>query len=260
MKVLFIGDVFGKPGRLAVSELLPLVISKYGPFEAIIANGENAAGGKGVTKPIIKSFWELGINVVTTGNHVWAQREVFSFIDSELGLLRPANYPPNTPGRGWVVISTASEMKLCVINIAGQIFLDNFSNPFHCLDEILKEVSVQTEHIILDFHAEATSEKIAMGWYADGRVSAVIGTHTHIQTADDRILHQGTAYITDVGMTGPYDSVIGTNKEEVLYRFTTMLPVRYKVAQEEVVLCGVVLDLDDKSGNAKSIERVQIPL
>ena len=139
MKVLFIGDVFGKPGRQAVSELLPLVIRKYGPFEAIIANGENAAGGKGVTKPIIKSFWELGINVVTTGNHVWAQREVFSFIDSELGLLRPANYPPNTPGRGWVVISTASEMKLCVINIAGQIFLDNFSNPFHCLDEILKD-------------------------------------------------------------------------------------------------------------------------
>ena len=138
--------------------------------------------------------------------------------------------------------------------------MDNFSNPFRCLDEILKEVSDQTEHIILDFHAEATSEKVAMGWYADGRVSAVIGTHTHIQTADDRILHQGTAYITDVGMTGPYDSVIGTNKEEVLYRFTTMLPVRYKVAQEEVVLCAVVLDLDDKNGNAKSIERVQIPL
>jgi metallophosphoesterase (TIGR00282 family) len=147
-----------------------------------------------------------------------------------------------------------------VINIAGQIFLDNFSNPFRCLDEILKEVSDQTEHIILDFHAEATSEKVAMGWYADGRVSAVIGTHTHIQTADDRILHQGTAYITDVGMTGPYDSVIGTNKKEVLYRFTTMLPVRYKVAQEEVALCGVALDLDDQSGNAKSIERIQVPL
>ena len=259
MKTLFIGDIVGRPGREAALALMPSLTQKYGPFDAVIANAENAAGGKGVTRAIVDELLEWGVDVITTGNHVWAQREVFEFIDTVPNLIRPANFPKNTPGRGSIVATTNAGVDIGVINIAGQVYMENYDNPFHTLDVILPKIRAQTKLVIVDFHAEATSEKIAMGWYADGKVSAIIGTHTHVQTADERVLPQGTAYITDVGMTGPHDSVIGMKKDIVLRRFLTMLPVRHKVADDDVMLSAVVLELDEKTGKAISIQRIRHP-
>ena len=260
MKILFVGDIFGNPGRKAVSNLLPILSERYGPFDAVIVNGENAAGGKGLTKPIVDEIFGWGVDVITTGNHVWAQREIFDFIDKTPNLIRPANFPKGAPGHGWCVFTTASDAKVGVMNIAGQVFMENYDNPFHTLDDLLPQIQEQTHVILLDFHAEATAEKIAMGWYADGRVSAVVGTHTHVQTADEQILPRGTAYITDVGMTGPYDSVIGTKKEDAIRRFLTLLPVRHEVAKGNVILCAVALELNDETGKARSIQRIRLPL
>lgn len=259
MKILFIGDIVGRPGREATLALLPNLSQRYGPFDAVIANAENAAGGKGVTRAIVDELLEWGVDVISTGNHVWAQREILEFIDSVPNLIRPANFPKHTPGNGSIVASTHAGMEIGVINIAGQVYMENYENPFHTLDNILPQIRAQTNFVIVDFHAEATSEKIAMGWYADGKVSAVIGTHTHVQTADERVLPQGTAYITDVGMTGPHDSVIGMKKEIVLRRFLTMLPVRHQVADDDVVLSAVLLELDEKTGRANSIQRIRHP-
>ncbi|MDE0184971.1 MAG: TIGR00282 family metallophosphoesterase [Candidatus Poribacteria bacterium] len=259
MKFLFIGDIVGRPGREAALALMPILTQKHGPFDAVIANAENAAGGKGVTRAIVDELFEWGVDVITTGNHVWAQREVFEFIDTVPNLIRPANFPKNTPGRGSIVATTNAGVEIGVINIAGQVYMENYENPFHTLDFILPQIRAQTKLVIVDFHAEATSEKIAMGWYADGKVSAIIGTHTHVQTADERVLPQGTAYITDVGMTGPHDSVIGMKKDIVLRRFLTMLPVRHKVADDDVMLSAVVLELDEKTGKAISIQRIRHP-
>ena len=259
MKILFIGDIVGRPGREATLALLPNLSQRYGPFDAVIANAENAAGGKGVTRAIVDELLEWGVDVISTGNHVWAQREILEFIDSVPNLIRPANFPKHTPGNGSIVASTHAGMEIGVINIAGQVYMENYENPFHTLDNILPQIRAQTNFVIVDFHAEATSEKIAMGWYADGKVSAVICTHTHVQTADERVLPQGTAYITDVGMTGPHDSVIGMKKEIVLRRFLTMLPVRHQVADDDVVLSAVVLELDEKTGKANSIQRIRHP-
>ena len=260
MKILFVGDIVGHPGRKAVTKLLPGLAVRYGPFDFVIVNAENAAGGKGLTRPIVDDLLETGVDVITTGNHVWAQREIFEFIDTVPNLIRPANFPKGAPGHGWVVTATFAGAKIGVMNIAGQVYMDNYENPFHTLDAILPQIREQTHFVILDLHAEATAEKIAMGWYADGRVSAVLGTHTHVQTADEQILPQGTAYITDVGMTGPHDSVIGMKKGSVLRRFLTMLPARHEVAQGNVILCAVVLELDDDTGKALSIERLRLPL
>ena len=260
MKILFIGDIVGRPGRKAVSTLLPELIENSGRLDALIVNGENAAGGKGMTQPVLDDLVKLGVDVVTTGNHVWDNREIFGFIDTAPNLLRPANLPQGAPGRGWVVTTTSWGTKIGVINIAGQVFMGNYNNPFHTLDAILPQIREQTHFILIDFHAEATAEKIAMGWHVDGKVSAVVGTHTHVQTADEQILPQGTAYITDVGMTGPHDSVIGMKKESSLRRFLTMLPSRHEVARENVILCAVLLELDEDTGKAISIQRLRVPL
>ena len=255
MKILFIGDIVGNPGRAATMEFLEAHREKY---DFIVANGENAAGGKGLTFGIVDQLLASGVSAITTGNHVWDNREIFDFIETTPQLIRPANYPTEVIGRGvTIVASDDGQTQLGVINLAGQIFMNPYANPFHALNTILPEVQAVTPYILLDFHAEATAEKIAMGWHADGRVGAVIGTHTHVQTADARILPQGTAYITDVGMTGPYDSVIGTRTDLVLERFLTMMPTRFTVAKNNVKLCGAEIELDEKTGKAVSIVPLQ---
>ncbi|MYK18244.1 TIGR00282 family metallophosphoesterase [Candidatus Poribacteria bacterium] len=251
MKILFIGDIVGNPGRTATTQFLNEHQDRY---DFIVANGENAAGGKGLTFEIVDQLLASGVSVITTGNHVWDKKEILDFIDTTPQLIRPANYPAEVPGRGVAIATSSDEQtQLGVINLAGQIFMNRYTNPFHALNTILLEMKSVTPYILLDFHAEATSEKIAMGWHADGRVSAVVGTHTHVQTADARILPEGTAYITDVGMTGPHDSVIGTRVKEVIDGFLTMMPTRFSVAKDNVKLCAVEIELDEGTGMAVSI-------
>ena len=251
MKILFIGDIVGNPGRTATTQFLNDHRHEY---DFIVANGENAAGGKGLTFEIVDQLLASGVSVITTGNHVWDKKEILDFIDTTPQLIRPANYPAEVPGRGFrIATSDDGETQLGVINLAGQIFMNRYTNPFHALNDILLEVKEVTPYVLLDFHAEATSEKIAMGWHADGRVSAVIGTHTHVQTADARVLPQGTAYITDVGMTGPHDSVIGTRIDDVVSGFLTMMPMRFTVAKDNVKLCAVEIELDEETGMAERI-------
>lgn len=259
MKILFIGDIVGNPGRRAVNEFLrKLNKTSENLYDFIIANGENAAGGRGLTFDVVDGLLAAGVSAITTGNHVWDQKEIFDFVDTTPQLIRPANYPTEVPGRGFTIVSSADgRFKLGVINLAGQIFMNRYTNPFHALDEILPELKAETPYVILDFHAEATSEKIAMGWHADSKVGAVVGTHTHVQTADERILPQGTAYITDVGMTGPHDSVIGSRIEKVVESFLTMMPSRFGVAKDNIKLNAVEIELDDETGLALSIERIQ---
>ena len=262
MKILFIGDIVGNPGRQAATEFLKALhkTTTY-PYDFIIANGENAAGGKGLTFEIVDQLLASGVSAITTGNHVWDQKEIFDFVDTTPQLIRPANYPAEVPGRGFTIVSSVDgQNKLGVINLAGQVFMNRYTNPFHALDAIVSEVKAETPSVILDFHAEATSEKIAMGWHADGKIGAVIGTHTHVQTADERILPKGTAYITDVGMTGPHDSVIGSRKDQVVESFLTMMPARFGVAKDDIKLCAVQIELDDETGLATHIERIQYPL
>ena len=255
MKILFIGDIVGNPGRTATTQFLNEHRHEY---DFIVANGENAAGGKGLTFEIVDQLLASGVSVITTGNHVWDKKEIFDFIETTPQLIRPANYPTAVPGRG-VAIATAADghTQLGVINLAGQVFMNRYTNPFHALNAILPEVKAVTPNILLDFHAEATSEKMAMGWHADGKVGAVLGTHTHVPTADARLLPQGTAYMTDVGMTGPYDSVIGTRIDEGIDRFLTMMPNRFTVAKGNVKLCGVEIELDASTGMAVNIAPIQ---
>ena len=251
MKILFIGDIVGNPGRTATTEFLNEHRHEY---DFIVANGENAAGGKGLTFEIVDQLLASGVSVITTGNHVWDKKEILDFIDTTPQLIRPANYPAEVPGRGFIIAtSDDGETQLAVINLAGQIFMNRYTNPFHALNDILLEVRTVTPYVLLDFHAEATSEKIAMGWHADGRVGAVVGTHTHVQTADARVLPQGTAYITDVGMTGPHDSVIGTRVDDVINGFLTMMPTRFTVAKDNVKVSAVEIELDAATGMAVSI-------
>ena len=255
MKILFIGDIVGNPGRRATAQFLDEYRHEY---DFIVANGENAAGGKGLTFEIVDQLLASGVSVITTGNHVWDKKEIFDFVDTTPQLIRPANYPAEVPGRGFMIATSGDgETQLGVINLAGQIFMNRYANPFHALNDILLQVKEITPYILLDFHAEATSEKIAMGWHADGRVSAVVGTHTHVQTADARVLPEGTAYITDVGMTGPHDSVIGTRIEDVISGFLTMMPMRFVVAKGNVKLCAVEIELEEETGRAVSIVPLQ---
>ncbi len=256
MNILFIGDVVGSPGRDMVSEYLPKLKAKYRPTLTIV-NGENAANGKGITEKIYRSFLESGAQVVTLGNHTWDNKEIFEFIDSAKKLIRPANFPEETPGTGIVYINCNGQ-EVAIINLQGRTFLPPIDCPFKKVDELIEEARKRTSFIFVDFHAEATSEKQAMGWYLDGRVSAVVGTHTHVQTADNRILPKGTAYITDVGMTGPYDGILGVEREAVLKRFKTTLPVRFEVTGGRTQLNGVIVELDKTSGEAKKIERILI--
>ncbi|MFC0271376.1 TIGR00282 family metallophosphoesterase [Metabacillus herbersteinensis] len=256
MKILFVGDVYGSPGRDMVKEYLPKLKTKYKP-NLIIINGENSTNGKGISEKVYHQFIESGAHVITMGNHTWDNKEIFDFIDRANKLIRPANFPENNPGKGIVYVRVAGK-EVAVINLQGRVFLQPSDCPFGKADELIEEARKRTSLIFVDFHAEATSEKQAMGWYLDGRVSAVVGTHTHTQTADNRILEQGTAYITDVGMTGPYDGILGVDRDLIIKRFKTNLPIRFEVANGRTQLNGVVVEIDEKTGNAKKIERVLI--
>lgn len=255
--ILFIGDIVGRPGRLAVTELLPALVGDFKP-DFVIANVENAAGGFGITPKIADDLLNLGVDLMTSGNHIWDRKEIYDYIGETNRLLRPANYPEGTPGPGSAVVTTEGGVKVGVINLAGRVFMDALECPFKIVEKELE--SLEADIIIVDMHAETTSETMAMGWFLDGRVSAVIGTHTHVQTADERILNKGTAFITDAGMTGPMDSVIGMNKTFVLERFINQMPVRFEVATENVELQGVYVLLDTKSATAIEITRIKRPL
>jgi hypothetical protein len=256
MKILFIGDIVGRPGREAVAKLLPILKKEY-QLQFIIANAENAAGGSGITSGVSGELFDSGIDVLTSGDHIWKKREIFEFINQEERILRPLNFPIGAPGRGFGVFKTKEGFKVGVINVNGRVFMEALDCPFRTTLVAVEALSKETKVIIVDVHAEATSEKVALGWYLDGRVSAILGTHTHIQTADERILPQASAYLTDVGMTGPYDSVIGRRIEDVLERFLSCVPVRFEVAQDNIQLQGVVLDIDEKTGKARAITRIQ---
>jgi metallophosphoesterase (TIGR00282 family) len=259
MKILFIGDIVGKPGRQAIEGLLEKVIADNG-IEFTIANGENAAGGMGITPPIAIDFLNQGVDVLTSGNHIWAKKEIIPFLDEEIRILRPANYPAQVPGRGTGIYRTEKGEKIGVLNLEGRVFMKNLDCPFRAGEKQVSLLGQQTNIIIVDFHAEATSEKMAMGWFLNGKVSAVLGTHTHIQTSDERILNEGTAYITDVGMTGPLNSVIGIRKQVALERLLTQIPWKFDVATEEIELQGVIVEVDRDTGKSKNIQRMRIPL
>nr|WP_295971600.1 TIGR00282 family metallophosphoesterase [uncultured Bacillus sp.] len=257
MNILFIGDVVSSLGRDMVKMYLPKLKEKYRPHVTII-NGENAAGGRGITEKIYRGFLEAGAQVVTLGNHTWDNREIYEFIDDAKYLVRPANFPENNPGKG-IVYYKMNQDEVAVISLQGRTFLPPNDCPFQKADELIQEAQKRTPIIFVDFHAEATSEKQAMGWYLDGRVSAVVGTHTHVQTADKRILPQGTAYMSDVGMTGPYDGILGMEKELVLRRFLTGMPARFEAPKNgRSQLCAVSIEIDKKTGHAKKIEPIQI--
>jgi len=259
VKILFIGDIVGKPGRRAVRELVPEIMFRYG-IDFVIGNCENAAAGFGVTRDIVEDLYGSHINVLTSGNHIWDKKEVQEFIEDYETFLRPANYPPGTPGWGSVVMPDSSGVYIGVINIMGRVFMTPLDCPFRTVEKEIERVKKKARIIIVDIHAEATSEKEALGWFLDGRVSAVIGTHTHVQTADDRILPEGTAYITDAGMTGPFNSIIGIRKDDILERFLTQMPNKFIVAKDDVRLQGVVIDVDGENGKAREIKRLTINL
>jgi len=245
-----VGDVIGSPGRQAVQKLLPRLRQQYG-VDLVIANAENAAGGLGVTSATAKELLGAGVDVLTSGNHIWNRREIIPYLDGEMPILRPLNYPPGVPGRGYIVSGQAM-----VVNLIGRTFIGNFDCPFRAMDKLLAELEHKPPVIIVDFHAEATSEKVAMGRYLDGRVSAVLGTHTHVGTIDAQLLPQGTAYISDIGMTGPIDSVIGDDTEAVLQRFLTGMPHRLSVGKGKTIFNAVVVRVDRESGRAISIDRI----
>ncbi|MHB8125500.1 MAG: TIGR00282 family metallophosphoesterase [Desulfitobacteriaceae bacterium] len=255
MNVLFIGDIVGKPGREAVRALLKSFQEEYA-IDVTIANAENAAGGNGLTKDVAQELYDLGIDFLTMGNHVWDQRAILNYIDNESRLIRPANYPLGAPGKGYGYIHKLGR-KVAVLNLSGRIFLPPLDDPFSGAIRLINIIRQETPIIIVDFHAEATSEKVALGWFLDGKVSAVLGTHTHIQTADARILEQSTAYITDVGMTGPLNSVLGVKKEVIINRFLTQLPVKFEIAGGPLQINAVVLEIDEENGKARSIKNVQ---
>ncbi|MCX5821302.1 MAG: TIGR00282 family metallophosphoesterase [Deltaproteobacteria bacterium] len=258
MKIFFIGDIVGKPGRRAVRELLPGIIEER-RIDFVIANCENAAAGFGVTAEIVEELYGAHIDVLTSGNHIWDKKEVMEFVDDYETLLRPANYPEGAPGRGSVVIPSRVGIPIGVLNLAGRVFMQPLDCPFRTADREIEKLRKRARVIIVDMHAEATSEKIAMGWYLDGRVTAVLGTHTHVQTADERILPGGAAYITDVGMTGPFDSVIGIRKDSIMQRFLIQIPNKFDIAKGDVRLQGVTVEIAP-DGRAIGLERLNVSL
>ncbi len=257
VQIACIGDIVGEPGRKAVFLHLSQLVSDHG-VDFVIANGENAAGGFGITGKIVSKLHAYGVDCITTGNHVWRNRDVFNIIDSSAMLVRPANYPSGTPGRGWTIVEK-NGVKLGVMNLQGRVFMEPLDCPFRTAKKELSAIRKETHNIVVDFHGEATSEKIAMGWYLDGLVSAVVGTHTHVQTADEHILPRGTAYITDLGMTGPFDSVIGMRKEIALKKFVEQLPSKFSVADGDSRLNGAIISIDAETGRAAGIRRVATP-
>jgi len=257
VKVLFIGDIVGGTGRKMVQDFLPKIKSKY-EIDVTLINVENMAGGFGITPTTVEEMYQAGANLLSGGNHSFDKKEGIAVLEDDPYIVRPANFPEGTPGRGWASYSLSADKKIALINIMGRTFMDPLDCPFTKVTELLKEVKKITPNVIVDFHAEATSEKVAMGWHLDGKVSAVVGTHTHIQTADERVLEQGTAYISDLGMTGPYDSVIGMKKEPIIEKFITKRGRKFETASQDPWLCGVVIDIDETSGKARSIERLRI--
>lgn len=255
LKILFIGDIVSKIGRRMVAECLPELTKRHG-IDLCIANCENAAGGFGVTAKVVDQLFGYGVHLLTSGNHIWDKEEGVALLDREERLLRPANYPPDVPGRGVTVVESAGGDRVGVLNLCGRVFIDALDCPFRTADRELAKLRQVTRMVFVDMHGEATSEKIAMGWYLDGRVSAVVGTHTHVQTADERVLPGGTAYITDAGMTGPTNSVIGIRKEVIIEKFLTRLPRRFEPARGEGQFNGVVVHLDRSTGTATHIERL----
>jgi metallophosphoesterase (TIGR00282 family) len=255
MNILFIGDIIGRPGRELIRKGLPGLVVHHS-IDLVIANAENAAAGFGVTKDIGDTLLEHGVNVMTSGNHIWAKKEVIEYIASEPRLLRPANYPAGVPGRGSYIARTGDGRDVGVINVMGRVFMTPIDDPFAVVLREIEAIRHKTRVIIVDFHAEATSEKVAMGWHLDGKVTMVIGTHTHVQTADERILPNGTAYMTDAGMTGPLDSIIGMEREPSLARFLTGMPTKYEPASGNARLNGAVVTADDKTGRATAITRI----
>lgn len=256
MKLLFVGDIVASCGRNMLSKNMAKIRREF-EIDAVIVNGENAAHGRGLTFNIAEELMEMGANVITTGNHVWNNKEIYSVLECNPNVLRPANLPDSNPGKG-VVLCEIGERKIGVINLIGRTFMDANNCPFEAADRAISELRQRTNIIFVDFHAEATSEKMALGWYLDGRASAVIGTHTHIQTADEKILPQGTAYLTDAGMTGAYYSVLGMERKVIIERFRTHLPQRFELADGAAQLNGVVIDIDDITGKAREIQRVNM--
>jgi metallophosphoesterase (TIGR00282 family) len=259
LKILFIGDIVGKPGRRAILRLLDNIKNSY-QIDFVIANAENASGGFGITPDVLRELFDYGIDLLTSGNHIWDKREIIPKLDEEKRLLRPANYPIENPGTGSVVFQTEADENIGVLNLLGRIFMNSIDCPFKTAIEEVKKLKARANVIIIDIHAEATSEKMAMGWFLDGKVSAIIGTHTHIQTADERVLPEGTAYITDVGMTGAMDSVIGMNKDIIIERFLTQRPQRFKVAKRDIQLNAVIIDINPKTGKSNSIQRLKMDI
>ena len=258
INVLFIADIVGMPGYRVTASCIQ-DIQKEHDVQLVIANGENGAAGKGLTAKIAESFFDLGIDVITSGNHIWDRQQFYPTLDKSGRILRPLNYPANCPGQGSCVVGLANGFKVGVINLQGRSFMYTIDCPFRVADREIERMNREgIKNIIVDFHAEATAEKIALGWYLDGRVSGVIGTHTHVQTADERVLPGGTAYITDAGMTGPFDSVIGMEKETAIQRFLTQRPLHYKMGEGDPKFCGVVFSIDGASGKALSILRFQL--
>ena len=266
MNILFVGDVFGSAGRHIVQEHLPHVLESHS-VDLLVINGENAAGGFGLTPELAEEIFDWGADVITTGNHVWDKRDIFGYMsvpaeshDRGRRVLRPANYNPNTPGFGLYQGTLVDGSKYAVINLQGRVFMSSCDDPFRKADELLEQIKRESgaSVVLVDFHAEASSEKVALGWYLDGRVTAVLGTHTHIPTADERLLHQGTAYQTDVGMSGPYDSVIGVQSEMALHRFLTGLPGKFEAAKGNPRMCATLISCDAKTGRADGVRRLSL--
>jgi len=257
--ILFVGDIYGRPGRRAAAEIIPRLRRQRG-VEFCIANGENAAGGFGITETIARALHSYGVDVITGGNHIWDHKEAVEYVQRGGRILRPANYPPEVGGLGATIVETEGGTPVGVLNLQGRTYTGELDCPFRVGRGEVERLNEEVRIVVVDFHGEATSEKMAFGWYIDGEVSAVMGTHTHVQTSDERILPGGTAYITDVGMTGPHDSVIGVRKELAIRRFLTQMPTKFEPARGNVRLCGVLIDVDEATGRARTIERLIIPL
>lgn len=256
MKILFIGDIVGKVGRAALKALLPAVASRY-KTDLVIANGENAAGGFGINEKTAAEIFGCGVHIITSGNHIWDKKDSIPYIAKESRIIRPANYPPGVPGAG-SIIYTVNGVKIGVINLSGRVFMTSIDCPFRAGRSEIERIRNETGIIIIDFHAEATSEKIAFGYYVDGKVSAVVGSHTHVQTADEKILPGGTAYITDVGMTGPSLSVIGIEKEQIIERFLMQMPMKFETAKGGGIFSAVIVEIEEKTGKSTAIQRLQL--